>query len=312
MSARDDNVVRVPIEIKTEDIAEIQDLIQKLSEAEGDITRIKSTGITSGSMPQTRAGQAARTGKDARISSLGGTGRGGIFTDQDDRDTTFMSFKDRTGRQALQRENQFKALKDQVQSMQEDQQQAFGGMLDQVIGMAGGYVPFFAMNKITGSQFIQNKVNRLKQMQANAANAAGQAAGAGVGARIAAGGARAAGMLSRVAAAASGAGPVGLIIAGVLAAFMVSTEYLKWLQGPGGFFDIRYRRNIQKDMDPFFDRKYKQEINVGQRVVRVTSSPAVRGSDQMHSTYGAVKRGIPIYNGEFEAYSKGLYLGGNP
>ena len=29
MSARDDNVVRVPIEIKTEDIAEIQDLIQK-------------------------------------------------------------------------------------------------------------------------------------------------------------------------------------------------------------------------------------------------------------------------------------------
>ena len=48
MSVKDDSAIRVPIEIKTEDIAEIQDLIQKLSEAEGDISRIKSTGITSG------------------------------------------------------------------------------------------------------------------------------------------------------------------------------------------------------------------------------------------------------------------------
>ena len=72
MSARDDNAIRVPIEIKTEDIAEIQDLIQKLSEAEGDITRIKSTGITSGSMPQTRGGQARRAGKDSAESTVDG------------------------------------------------------------------------------------------------------------------------------------------------------------------------------------------------------------------------------------------------
>ena len=312
MSAKDDNAVRVPIEIKTEDIAEIQELLQKITEAEGELGRIKSTGIKSGALPQTFAGQGRATQKDARTASLGGTGRGGIFGEQDGRDTTFTSFKDRTGKQAFQKENQFKALQDQVSNMQEDQQQAFGGMLDQVIGMAGGYVPFFAMNKVTSSPFIQNKINKIKQMQQNAAGVAGHAAGAGIGAKMAAGGARAAGLVARIAAAAAGAGPIGLIIAGVLAAFMVSTEYLKWLQGPGGFFDIRYRRNIQKEMDPFFDRKYKQETNVGLRVVRVTSSPAVRGGDQMHSTYGAVKRGIPIYNGEFEAYSKGLYLGSGP
>lgn len=308
MSVKDDSAIRVPIEIKTEDIAEIQDLIQKLSEAEGDISRIKSTGITSGASPQTFGGQARRAGGE-RVTT---EGRGGIFDKQGGDDALPMSFKDRTGRQAYKRENQFKALQDQVKDMQEDQQQAFGGMLDQVIGMAGGYVPFFAMNKLTGSPLIRNKINKLKQMQANAANAAGTAAGAGMLGKIKSGGARAAGLVSRVATAATTAGPIGLIIAGIMAAFMVSTEYLKWLQGPGGFWDIRYRRNIQKEMDPFFDRKYKQEINVGQRVVRVTSSPAVRGQDQMHSTYGAVKKGIPIYNGEFEAYSKGLYLGGTP
>ena len=61
-------------------------------------------------------------------------------------------------------------------------------------------------------------------------------------------------------------------------------------------------------MDPFLERREKQEINIGLRTVRVTSSPAVRGNNQVFSTQEAVKKGIPIYNGEFEAFSKGLYI----
>ncbi len=77
----------------------------------------------------------------------------------------------------------------------------------------------------------------------------------------------------------------------------------------GGFWDIRYRREIQKEMDPFLSRREKQEINIGLRVVRVTTAPAVRGTGtQVFSTHEAVRKGIPIYNGEFEAFSKGLYI----
>ena len=61
-------------------------------------------------------------------------------------------------------------------------------------------------------------------------------------------------------------------------------------------------------MDPFLQRREKQEINIGLRTVRVTSIPAVRGQNQVFSTLEAVKKGIPIYNGEFEAFSKGLYI----
>ena len=81
------------------------------------------------------------------------------------------------------------------------------------------------------------------------------------------------------------------------------------MQGPGGFWDIRYKRHIQKELDPFIDRRDKQEINIGLRAVRVTTAPAIRGTGtQVFSTHEAVRKGIPIYNGEFEAFSKGMYI----
>ena len=128
---------RVPIEIKTEDIAEIQDLIQKLSEAEGDITRIKSTGISSGSSPQTFGGQARRAGGE-RVTT---EGRGGIFAKQDGEDSLPMSFRDRTGRQAMQRGNRFTDLEKQVNELarRTTWQETMNGIMDQMMGMAAGY-----------------------------------------------------------------------------------------------------------------------------------------------------------------------------
>ena len=61
-----------------------------------------------------------------------------------------------------------------------------------------------------------------------------------------------------------------------------------------------------------FERKEKQEINMGIRTVRISGSPAVRGETQIRSNLEQVKRGIPVYNGEFEAYSKGLFFGSGP
>ena len=92
---------------------------------------------------------------------------------------------------------------------------------------------------------------------------------------------------------------------------MTYKEYIDWTHQPGGPNDLRYRRVISNEMNPLIEREKKQEINIGTRVVRVTSAPAVRDPNQVHSTYERVKRGIPIYNGEFEAYAKGLFLGGS-
>ena len=65
-------------------------------------------------------------------------------------------------------------------------------------------------------------------------------------------------------------------------------------------------------MDPLFERKEKQEINMGIRTVRISGSPATRGETLIRSTLEQVKRGVPVYNGEFEAYSKGLFFGSGP
>lgn len=44
-----------------------------------------------------------------------------------------MSFRDRTGRQAMKRGNRFTDLEKQVQQMEEENIAAMGGMLDQFI-----------------------------------------------------------------------------------------------------------------------------------------------------------------------------------
>tara|TARA_B100001750_G_scaffold114735_1_gene90550 strand:- start:4645 stop:5556 length:912 start_codon:yes stop_codon:yes gene_type:complete len=303
MSVKDDSAIKVPIEIKTEDIAEIQDLIQKLSEAEGDISRIKSTGITSGASPQTFGGQARRAGGE-RVTT---EGRGGIFGKQDDDDTLPMSFRDRTGRQAMKRGNRFTDLEKQVQQMEEENMAAMGGMLDQFIGMGTAYLPFVGGTAAVGygKKYMMNKINQ-KAQKAQAFHAGGMHGPVPVGkAGI---GARAVGMLSKVGAVAGSLGPLGVAVGIVVGGIMASKAFVDWLHGPGGLFDIRYRRQITNEMDPFLERREKQEINIGLRTVRVTSTPAVRGQNQVFSTQEAVKKGIPVYNGEFEAFSKGLYL----
>ena len=306
MSVKDDSAIRVPIEIKTEDIAEIQDLIQKLSEAEGDISRIKSTGITSGASPQTFGGQARRAGGE-RVTT---EGRGGIFAKQDDDDALPMSFRDRTGRQATKRGNRFTDLEKQVQQMEEENIAAMGGMLDQFIGMGTAYLPFVGGTAALGAgrKYMLNRVTQKAQKAQQAFHAGGGIGPAPVGkAGI---GTRAVGMLSKVGAFAGSLGPIGAIVGAVVGGIMASKAFVDWMQGPGGFWDIRYKRHIAKEMDPFLERREKQEINVGLRTVRVTTSPAVRGQNQVFSTQEAVKKGIPVYNGEFEAFSKGLYIGG--
>lgn len=298
MSAKDDSVVRVPIEIKTEDISEIQNLLQKITEAEGELGRIKSTGITKGALPQTMVGQARRAGGQGVTTE----GRGGIFDSQEENISLPMSSRDRSGKQPIQRENKFTNLEKQVQGMQEANINAMGGIVDQMVGMGTAYIPFVGGSRILGSG-QKHLMNKIKQKAAQA-----QQMGGGATPPVVPMGVRAAGLLARVGSIAGAAGPLGVAVGTVIAGILATKAFMDWMQGPGGFWDVRYKRNINKEMDPFLERREKQEINIGLRIIRVTSSPAARGGNQIFSTAHAVKKGIPIYNGEFEAYSKGLYI----
>ena len=298
MSQQDD-ALRIPIEIKTDDLTEIKDLINDITEAESDLTRIKS-----GSQPQSFAGQS-RAASGMRTTT---EGRGGIFESAlMERESLPMNLRDRSGRQAFTRENAFNALQDKVDKMQEEQGEQVASMFDQAFGLAGGYAPFAAMNQFAGP-FQQKVMPRIKQqMSSMGADVAGAAAGTGASAVIARQGVRVGSLIqkAKIMATGSKAGPIGAILAGVA---ITAKMIIDWAHSPGGFWDIRYKRSISKELDPFFDKKYKQEINAGLRTIRVTSMPASRGETQVHSTQDMIKRGVPIYNREFEAFSKGLFL----
>lgn len=299
MSQKDD-ALHIPIEIKTDDLQEIKDLINDITEAESDLTRIKGGRESQSFAGQSRAASGMKTTTE---------GRGGIFQSAlMEGDTMPMNLRDRSGKQAYTRENAFNALQDQVDQMQEEQGEQVASMFDQAFGLAGGYAPFMAMNKFSGP-FQQKVMPKVKQkMQNIGMGVAGAATGTGMKAKMASAGVRGAGMLARVAGMAAAGGPVGLAIAAALVTVIATKAFIDWAHGPGGIWDLRYKRKIAQELDPFFDRKDKQEINVGLRTIRVTSMPAVRGQTQVHSTQDMVKRGIPIYNREFEAFSKGLFL----
>ena len=297
-----DDAVRVPIEIKTEDLDELQQLIQQLTEAEEAARTARASGAALPSKgaagPQSFGGQAGRSGREGAA----GEGPGGIFGGEKGMQATPQTFRDRSGRQAMQRQNKFNALEDQVKQMQEEQMEATVGMMDQIVGMGTAYLPFVGGAKFAG--FAQQKLmTKMKQSGITPKNMLAALL------PTPAPGAKAGMLMSKIGLIAGKIPLIGTIVAAVVGAIMVSKQLTDWLQAPGGFWDIRYRREIYKEMDPFLSRREKQEINIGLRSVRVTTAPAVRGTGtQVFSTHEAVRKGIPIYDGEFEAFSKGLYI----
>ena len=297
-----DDAVRVPIEIKTEDLSELQQLIQELTEAEEAARTARASGValpSKGSAgAQSFAGQAGRSGREGAA----GEGPGGIFGGEKGMQAMPQSFRDRSGRQATQRKNEFSALQDQVKSMQEEQTEQTIGMMDQIMGMGTAYIPFLGGTKALG--WAQHKfMARVKQqaVQGGQGGIYGGTTTLNKTALPAAGASR--GMMSLLTHGVSKLmGPIGIVVSAIVA----SKAFFDMMQGPGGFWDIRYRRHIQKEMDPFIDRREKQEINIGLRTVRVTTAPAQRGASHIFSTQEAVKKGVPIYNAEFEAFSKGV------
>ena len=108
-----DDAVRVPIEIKTEDLEEIQQLIQELTEAEEEIRKAKTE--EKGALP--RKGRARDGESKAPYEAADMDERGGIFGGTME-EATPQKYKDKSSKTPHQKESAWDDMQKQVQQNQ--------------------------------------------------------------------------------------------------------------------------------------------------------------------------------------------------
>lgn len=146
MSAQGDSL-KIPIEIKTDDLDEIQKLINEIAQAESDIRELKP-----------------RRGKSDDVSSRSAFTRpseltGGIFGGTEG-EATPLKGRDRSSKAPYQRENQFAKLQEKVENVEKEQstvKEALG-ITTQVAGFAT-LIPdskniFGGIKQIAGKAFL--------------------------------------------------------------------------------------------------------------------------------------------------------------
>ena len=130
MSSDSGDALHIPIEIKTEDLAEIRELLNQLDNAQGDIRSITPGRGRNGDTSSRSA--FARSDDEA----------GGIFGGMGG-EALPMKGRDRTSKSPFQRENEFSKLKNQVQD--QEKRIGLGQQAQQGIGMATQGVGFAQM-----------------------------------------------------------------------------------------------------------------------------------------------------------------------
>ena len=220
MSSDSSDALHIPIEIKTEDSAEIQELINDLAAAESDIRSIKprrgrGTGDTSS--------RSAFTSQDEEGSGIFG-GMGG--------EALPSKGRDRTSKSPFQRENEFSKLKDQVQ--QQEQRIGMAQKAQQGVGMATQGIGFA---QLLGGPNMAGKL--------------------GFAAKIAT--------------------KAFLPLAILTTVVEVANSFLQEALKPGGPLDRRFKRIIGDEIAATADLEFKEEVNQGFKVIRISTQPGLRG-----------------------------------
>lgn len=109
MSSNDDSL-RIPIEIKTDELDEIRELINSISKAEGDLREIKT-------LPQRGKGGGDTASRSA-FTRPNEVGRGGIFNEGFEGGRVPSRATDRTSAAPVQRANEFSKVKQDVAKLQ--------------------------------------------------------------------------------------------------------------------------------------------------------------------------------------------------
>ena len=126
MSVEADNL-KIPIEIKTDDLAEIRELINDITRAESDLHELKAS-------PRKGRGTGDTSSRSAFTQPEPVDTRGGVFGGQQ-KEATPEQIRDKKSQTPFQRESEFAQLQNQVQ-----EQQQRNNSLDSVkggLGLAG-------------------------------------------------------------------------------------------------------------------------------------------------------------------------------
>jgi hypothetical protein len=253
-----DDKLRIPIEIDTGDLKELNETLNNINKAESDLRALprkgRGTGDTSGRAPlNTSRGETPFSG--------------GIF--EESKPSAIPLGKDKTSRQAFTRENEFKKLRDQVNNVEEATSE-----VNSMIGNLAGSLGFagIAGLSVDNRKLISGKGGKgaMPIGFGKAAQIGTQTAGAGIGlatAGVSGLGGKIASMVS------SKILPVAVALAMMELVKGILTEMFR----PGGFFDRRYRRVIDDEVASLTERSEKAEISQGIRILRTTPVAGFRG-----------------------------------
>ena len=226
LSSKKGDALKIPIEIKTDDLDEIRELINDLAEAESDVRSIRprkgrGTGDTSSRSAFTPASEES----GGILGTMGG-------------DALPTRGRDRTSKTPFQRENEFSKLKDQVQ--QQEQKIGMAQKTQQGLGVATQGIGFAQM---LGGPNMAGKLGFI----ANIANKAFL--------------------------------PLAIVTTIIEIASGILNEALK----PGGPLDRRFKRIIGDEIAATTDLEFKEEVNQGFKVIRISTQPSLRGEDGVTS-----------------------------
>jgi hypothetical protein len=265
-----DDKLRIPIEIKTEDSKEIRELIQDISEAEQDLREIRP-----------RKGKGDPSVFRGAFQQSGAEEGFGIFGQRRGEEALPQQLRDKQSKQAFERSNAFKDLQSQVQQVEKQQQDLISTTtaVAQNLGLTG---------LLTSGAGIGNKVKGAAQdvtgLTSIAKNPTGKLGGAMMGMGTKA-------FL-----------PLFIATAAIESAQMV----LDLLQQPGGLLDRRFKRIVSDEIAGATERQEKAEIRQGIRLIRISPYAGFRG-EATAVAGAAVQRGQPqsLIDNDAEYRSKG-------
>jgi len=261
MSSEGGDVLRIPIEIKTDDLAEIQDLLNNLDKAESEIDVLK---------PRKGKGSGDETSRSAFTRQDPFDDRGGAMGGQSGEALPTQG-RDKKSRSPFQRENEFSKMRDQVDEMGQTQGDVVGQLVNLgfLKGVSGG-----------GSKIMKGA--------RNAAPLAGMVSGGMKGGLMGTMG------MSGIQGIVGKAGIYGMIAMAVMEILKTGIDFMF---RPGGAMDKRFKRDMGKEDVKMMDLSQKSDINQGRRIVRVTSSSNLRGTDsQVRSSLDVYKSGQRVFD----------------
>lgn len=264
-----DGKLRIPIEIQTEDLKEIQQLIKDISEAESDIRELKplrgkATDTTSRSATQSPAQEGF-----------------GIFSGRLDEEAIPSALRDKKSKQAFERQSAFKELQDKTKALEEQQADLVNVTTNiaQNFGLAG---------VLTAGSGVGNKAAGAAKDLSSVAGIARNPV-KNIGGMIT-------GLSTKVF--------LPLFVASTVAESV--SQVLDLIQAPGGPLDVRFKRLIQNEIAAATEREERAAIRQGIRLIKITPYASFRGIGSSNAAEAYLSgRPQTLIDSEVEYKSKG-------